>query len=195
MTLLIALFAGCDADCDNLGRVDGTYAVFHDVLNVGEANAAEGDGAGKAEGGKAVTDNYDEVSYSTLINGWSRWNLKWSPGTGKVTILASDAMERMGDPGQNDGQSFTWTGSMSQREGNCNIFDLSVAGLWSTSLETHHTFTYESELVWTSEGLGGTYTYSDTFTEGDNLDPAGGITKAQGEAFFVAQGEEFDTGF
>ena len=194
MLLLLAMFGACDADCDNPGRVNGSYAVFHDVLNVGDS-ATEDSGTAKAEGGKAVADNYDSVSYSTFINGWTHWDLTWSSGTGKVAIIANDAKERMGDPGAVIGDTFTWTGSLAATEDNCNTFDLSVKGTWSTSLDTDHSFKYDAQLTWTGDGMGGTYTYSDTYTQGDNLDPVGGITNAKGEAFFVAQGDGFDTGF
>ena len=197
MAWLLVLLVGCDADCDDAGRVNGIYAVFHDVLNVGDAGAASGDTAdqtAKAEGA-AVADNYEGLSYSSFVNGWSRWDLTWSPGTGKVAILANDAKEKMGDPGASDARTFNWTGSLSEVEGNCNSFDLTVFGVWSTSADTDHSFSYDAQLTWVGDGLGGTYAYSDTYTEGDNLDPKGGITNARGEVFFVATGEEFDTGF
>jgi hypothetical protein len=209
---LLAALGGCDADCEDPGRINGDYAVFHDVLNVqGSSGNSGGDDSGggsggdsgdtatasaKGAGGNAVVDGYDGLSYSAPINGWTQWDMTWSPSTNKLAITASDAKEVMGDPGDALTTTFAWNGTLTPSEDNCNAFAMTVNGAWVTSQATTHNFNYKADLLWTGEGLSGTYTYSDSYVIGDNPNPSGGITNATGEAVFVLQTDgKFDTGF
>ncbi|MBM4368631.1 MAG: hypothetical protein FJ102_20630 [Deltaproteobacteria bacterium] len=186
IALLIALVA-CDADCNKPNRVNGTYAVFHDVLNMST------DGAAKAA--SATVEGYDDVSYSALVNGWWRWDLTYEAASDSVNITAIDVRERMGDPAEVDGQSVTWTGSFVAHEDNCNSFDMKLNGTWTSSQDTIHAFKYESTVSWSGDGFAGDYTYSDTYTVGDGVESEGGITGASGDVIAVLQVEGFDTGF
>ncbi|GDX82038.1 hypothetical protein LBMAG42_38490 [Deltaproteobacteria bacterium] len=190
MLLLALLLPGCDADCDDPTRINGSYAAFHDILNMGAP-----EDAGKAAAGDAGTaEGYDDVSYAVFANGWSRWDLTWAASTGKLKITAFDSKERMGDPGLVNGQSFTWSGDLVEHPDNCNNFDLAVRGELVTSMGTTHNFKYDATLAWQGSGLAGTYTYTDGFTGEDGS--AGALTNAKGDVFLVEQGSEgFDTGF
>lgn len=193
MLVFALLLTACDADCDDPARINGTYAVFHDVLNAsGDAAADSGDAAKAA--GSATVDGYDGYTYPVLVNGWSRWDITWSKATGKLKINATDAKEAMGDPGAVDGQAFTWSGDLTPQEDNCNAFDLTAAGQYTSSDDAAHSFEYSATLSWRGDGLAGTYTYSDGFTTTDG--GAGTISKGRGDVFLVAQtGDTFDTGF
>ncbi len=186
IALLIALVA-CDADCNKPTRVNGTYAVFHDVLNMSSESTAKA--------ANATVEGYDDVSYSALVNGWWRWDLTYEAASDSVNITAIDVRERMGDPAAVDGQSVTWTGSFTAHEDNCNAFDMKLNGTWTSSQDTIHSFKYDSVVTWSGDGFAGEYTYSDTYTVGDGVESEGGITGASGDVIAVLQGEGFDTGF
>jgi hypothetical protein len=171
-----------------------------DTGDTGTANAddkAEGASGTGTAGDNATADNYDGLSYSTLINGWTQWDLTWSPTTGKLSVTAADSKEVMGDPGEALPTTFSWSGTLDADPTNCNAFTLTLAqAQWVTRSATTHTFSYEAHLLWTGEGMSGTYTYTDTYTEGDSTEPAGGLTNAKGEVYFVLQTDgAFDTGF
>ncbi len=186
IALLLSLVA-CDADCGKPTRVNGTYAVFHDVLNMSSS---------ATEKANATVEGYDDVSYSALVNGWWRWDLTYEASADSVNITAIDVRERMGDPALVDGQSVTWKGGFVQHDDNCNAFDLSLQGTWTSSSDTIHSFKYEAGVVWSGDGFAGTYTYSDTYTVGDGVDSAGGLSGAAGDVIAVMQqGDGFDTGF
>lgn len=200
MILFALLVQACDADCDDPARLNGSYAVFHDVLNAtGDAPTGDtggGDTAADAakDAGGATASGYDGYTYAVFANGWSHWNLTWSQSTGKLKIAASDAKERMGDPAEVDGQAFTWSGDLVEQDGNCNAFDLTLTGQYTSSDEAVHSFEYQAELSWKGTGLAGTYTYTDGFTTPGGA--AGSISNAKGDVIFVAQtGDSFDTGF
>jgi hypothetical protein len=200
MLALLLILGGCDADCSHPERLNGTYAVFHTVLNAsGESASGDtadtGDDAAKAEGGggQATATDYDGLTYAVFVNGWSKWELTWASSTGQLKAATSDAKERMGDPGNVTGAKATWSGEMAESADNCNVFELTLRGQFTTSEATEHLFTYTADLVWEGEGLAGTYVYSDTFS---GPTAAGGLSNARGEVLFVTQeGGGFDTGF
>lgn len=202
MLALSLLFAACDADCENSGRLNGSYAVLHTALNVvgepgdtGDTGTDTGEDAGKATGGKLVgtPTEYDDVSYAVFVNGWSRWELTWAASSGQLKAKVRDAKERMGDPGEVSGLESTWSGELTAADDNCNAFQLKLRGQFTTPQETEHLFTYTADVVWQGDGLAGTFQYSDTFS-GPTV--AGGLANAQGEVVFVAQpAGGFDTGF
>jgi len=196
MLALALLLPACDTDCSDPGRINSTYAAFHTVLNVagsgvpadtgdGGDTGDTGDDAAKTEddGGQARATAYDSITYDVFVNGWSNWKITWAEGTGKLNVTAADAKERMGDPGDVTGQTFTWSGDLTAAEDNCNAFDLTVKdGQFTTSDETAHIFSYTAALVWQGEGMAGTYTYSDTFTSDEG---GGSLTNARGEVILV----------
>jgi hypothetical protein len=197
MLALALLLAGCDADCSDPARLNGTYAAFHTVLNAeGEpAEAEDTADAGKAAGGggSATATDYEELTYAVFVNGWSKWELTWAASTGQLKVATVDAKERMGDPGEVTGEKFTWSGKLVEAEDNCNRFDLTVKGQFSTSESTDHLFTYSADLVWEGSGFAGTYAYSDSYSGPTS---SGGLSNARGEVVLVAQPEgSFDTGF
>lgn len=197
MLLFALALVACDADCDDPARINGTYAAFHTLLNV-QGTPAEGDSGGdtaEADAKAAATaEGYDDLSYSLFANGWSRWALTWAPATGSLNISMTDARERMGDPGVVDGQTFSWSGALTESADNCNAFDLALQGQFTTSSGTIHNFQYTSALSWQGEGMAGTFTYADGYTATDGS--AGAIDGATGEVILVLQTDDaFDTGF
>lgn len=200
MLALALVLTACDTDCNDPGRLNGTYAAFHTVLNVsGNTDTGEsadtGDDAAKAEGAnlQATATEYDDLTYAVFVNGWSKWELTWASSTGLLKAATTDAKERMGDPGEVTNLQATWSGELVEAEDNCNLFDLTLRGQFVTSQETEHLFRYASSLVWQGEGLAGTYEYSDTFS---GPTTSGGLTNARGEVVLVAQPTSgFDTGF
>ncbi len=200
MMSVVLLLVGCDADCDDPARINGTYAAFHALFNAsgttsdGDDTGDTGDTDTTAKAGPAVVEGYDDVSYALFANGWSQWGLTWAESTGSLKVAAADARERMGDPGLVDGQTFTWQGQLTQGGTNCNAFDLVMNGVYTTSAGTSHTFDYTSSLTWQGDALAGTFTYADTFSGADGA--SGSITAATGEVSLVAQPDDaFDTGF
>lgn len=198
MLSLALVLVACDADCDDPARINGDYAALHTLLNVsGTATGGDDSGDDTAEAtakSEAIVAGYDEVSYALFANGWSHWALTRVTATGEVNVSMSDARERMGDPGVVDGQTFSWTGSLNEAADNCNAFDLTMQGQFTTSSGTIHNFQYTSALTWQGDGLAGTFTYADAYTHSDGT-AGGSIDGATGEVLLVLQGAEFDTGF
>ena len=202
MMSVVLLLVGCDADCDDPARINGTYAAFHAMFNAtGEGSDGvtgdtgdTGDTDTTAKAGPAVVEGYDDLSYALFANGWSQWALTWAESTGSLKVAAADARERMGDPALVDGQTFTWSGQLTQDGTNCNAFDLVMRGIYTTSSGTTHDFDYTSSLTWQGEALSGTFTYADTFSGAGGT--SGSITAATGEVSLVGQPSgQFDTGF
>lgn len=198
MLTLALVLAACDADCDDPARINGDYAALHTLLNVSGTAADGADTGDTAEAdakAEAVASGYDEVSYALFANGWSHWSLTRVTATGEVNISMIDARERMGDPGTVDGQTFSWTGALTEAADNCNAYDLAMQGQFTTSAGTIHNFQYTSALTWQGTGLAGTFTYADAFTHADGSE-GGSIDGATGEVVLVLQaGDTFDTGF
>lgn len=190
---LILLLAACDADCENPARLNGTYAGFHTILNLSGESDDTGEDATKAEGAAGATAaEYDDLSYSVFVNGWSRWDLTWASSSGQIKAKVSDAKERMGDPGEVSGTVSTWSGDLTESEENCNAFDLRLRGQFTTPQGTEHLFAYTADLVWQGDGLAGTFLYSDSYSGEDG---SGALGNARGEVIFVAQpAGTFDTG-
>lgn len=179
-TLLIALFAGCDAECKDPTRLnDMTWAMWHVALD--------------ASGESSVDSNYP--TYQVFSNGWSKWDLAWAQNGADVNVEITDAKERQGD--LNDAivpttQSFT--GQLLASEENCNALTLELEGDFETTSGTVHTFQYAADLVFTGEHLNGRYTYSDSYA-GEGV--TGQMSEVHGDVWGTAEdgGGDFDTGF
>jgi hypothetical protein len=138
LPLLAAAAAGCDADCRDAKRMDGTYAVWSTVTSTTE---------------EIVGENLEEYPFEEvgLINGWSTW---------KLTYVPSNSTFQM----EIDGQPFT--GDVLISDENCNAFNLSFTGVYETEVGTTHTLLWNGNLVYMGDHLGGTWTYNETWTGG-----------------------------
>lgn len=184
VTLLALVAQGCDSDCADASRVNGTYAMWHSVQNVGEGGAAK------------VTDGYP--SYVTFINGWSKWKVKASTTGGAFNTDITDVADEQGDYNDGDPTTQPFSGTLAVSETNCNAFNIVLEGQFGTTVNTTHTFTYEADLLFAGDHLAGTFTYSDTFsgTADDGSAVSGSLENAQGEISGTLQLDDaFDAGF
>lgn len=200
--VVVPLAAGCDADCDDAGRANATWAMFHQILNAPPAAALD---AGKAEA--TMSENYVSVSYGIFANGWSRWDVTRNAGSGTASIVITDAPELQGEA-YPDGivkrQQFD-DQPMKSVADNCNVFELDLSGDYPNPAGTTHTFEYKGTLTFLGDHLSGEFSYSDTFTgapdggaeDSGGADVASGsIDGAVGEVTGTrSSADKFDTGF
>ena len=135
LPVLAAAAAGCDADCRNNKRMDGTYAVWATVTS----------GAEEITGDNVEEYPFDEIG---LINGWSTW---------QMTFVPSNSSFQM----EIDGQPFT--GAVTTSADNCNAFNLVFSGAYDTDAGTTHTLSWTGDLVYMGDHLGGTWSYQDSW--------------------------------
>jgi hypothetical protein len=133
-----ALAPGCDADCRDQKRMDGTWEVWSNVS--GSADEVTGD--------NVEAYPFDSVG---LINGWSTWTLTYVPSNSTFQM-------------EIDGQPFT--GSYTESADNCNAFGLAFTGTYDTDVDTAHTLSWTGELVYMGDHLGGTWSYEDSWVGG-----------------------------
>jgi hypothetical protein len=201
------LAGGCDPDCDDGRRVDGTYAVFHAIQNTGAsetptssagADSGEAGETGEAEAGHAqISGDYATYAYGTLVNGWTRWTMTWVPSQEKARLEVIDAKERMGDVAEGVGSVVThdFEAKLAAGDDNCAAFAMSMSGTWNNPLGTTHTFHYSADFADSGDHLSGRFLYSDIAMLPDGVE-AGSINAAEGEFVAVAKdAENFDTGF
>ncbi len=174
--LALPFLGACNSECGDPTRVNGAWAVFHQVTNLGENGEA------------SVDVGYP--SYEVFVNGWSRWDLTWSAAE-NVTLAVTDASERQGTYGESGKQ--TYLGTMKSTEDNCNTMQLAFTGEFVTSSATTHAFDYTADLTFTGEELTGTFAYTDTWTASG--EDGGGLAGANGQVRAVLQTDGFDTGF
>lgn len=133
------LAGGCDPDCDDSRRVDGTYAAFHAIQNTGATDevvalgGADSGDAGEAaadEGNAQISGDYADYAYGTLVNGWTRWTMTWVPSQEKARLEVIDAKERMGDVAEGDGSvvAHDFDAKLAAEEGDCAGFTMSMSG-------------------------------------------------------------------
>jgi hypothetical protein len=183
VALVAVLASGCDSDCADASRINGTYAMWHTVQNVG------------GEGAAAVSEGYP--SYVTFINGWSKWKLKASTTAGSFNVDVTDVADEQGDYNDGDPTTQPFSGTLTVSETNCNVMSVLLEGEFSTTVNTTHTFSYASEYVFAGDHLAGTFTYTDSFsgTADDGSAVSGGLENAEGEISGTLQLDEFETGF
>ena len=103
----LAATAGCDADCDDPSRIDGTYNVFSSV----------------AASDQITGENVEFYPLEdAFFNGWSRWELKYIPSNDTFQLSLDD-------------QPFSATYSESAE--NCNTFTLDFQGTYTTEVTSH----------------------------------------------------------
>lgn len=183
ISLVALLASGCDSDCSDAARVNGTYAMWHHVQNVG------------ADGTATVSEGYP--SYQMFVNGWSKWKVKASTTSGALSTDITDVAEAQGD--YNDGAPTTqaFTGTLAVTETNCNAFNFHIEGEFDTTVDTTHAFVYDADLVFSGDHVAGTFAYTDSFTgtADDGSAVSGKLENATGEVSGTLQFDDFDTGF
>ncbi|MDP2306347.1 MAG: hypothetical protein Q8P18_10000 [Pseudomonadota bacterium] len=179
----VLLGTGCDSDCVDTSRVNGTYAMWHTTLNT-------------AEGGDAtVSESYP--SYDVFVNGWSKWKINWSAGSDTINADITDVAESQSGPDAVVGTTQSFAGSLTSSADDCNTFAMHVEGSFETRADTTHAFMYDANVVYVGDHLNGTFTYSDTFTgtAEDGSAVSGMLENATGELSGTLQIDGFDTGF
>lgn len=183
VSLIALLSSGCDSDCADAARVNGTYAMWHTVQNVGEGGAA------------TVSEDYP--SYQMFINGWSKWKIKASTIGGSLNADITDVAEYQGNYNEASPTTQAFSGALTLTETNCNAFNMRIEGEFGTTVDTSHTFVYDADLVFAGDHVAGTFSYSDTFagTADDGSALSGAFENAKGEVSGTLQLDDFDTGF
>lgn len=183
VSLIALLSTGCDSDCADTSRVNGTYAMWHAALNTAEG------------GGATVSENYP--SYEVFINGWSKWKINWSAGTDAINADITDVGEAQSGPDASAGTTQPFSGTLTSSADDCNVFAMHIEGNFETASDTTHAFVYDADVVYVGDHLNGTFTYSDTFTgtAEDGTAVSGMLESATGELSGTLQIDTFDTGF
>ncbi len=183
VSLVAILATGCDSDCADASRANGTYAMWHSVTNVGQGGTA------------TVSENYP--SYLVFVNGWSKWKIKASTTSGSLNTDITDVADTQGDYNEADPITQPFSGSVTASDDNCNAFAVHFEGDFDTTASTTHTFVYDADLVFSGEHVSGTFTYTDTFTgtDGDGNTISGALDKASGEVSGTLQLDDFDADF
>ena len=172
----------CSSDLD-AARLNGTWALWHQVLNVGT-------------GGTAQVDE-DYPSYQMFINGWSKWKVKASASSGAFNVDITDVSEYQGDYNDDAPSTESFAGNLTVDEKNCNAFLLHMEGDFSTTSGTTHAFVYDADAIYMGDHMAGSFTYDDSYTgtDADGNSMSGGLTGASGELNATLQLDGFDTGF
>ena len=134
LAAIILASTGCDPDCGDPARIDGTYEVSQNVL---DANAVSGENLSAYHTG------------DTIFNGTSDWTIKWVPGASSFQMAIN------GQP---------YTGSYTESDASCNTFNMVVEGAYPTDAGSEHTFTWDGDLTWFGDELAGSFSYADTWT-------------------------------
>ena len=194
--LLLGLF-GCDADCEDLDRMNGTYAVWHQVGN----SPMEGTAS-------PLTLSEGFPTEELFVNGWTRWKLTYQSASNGVAVAMTDVLEPSDTPGEEPVFSAVeMVGTMNMDGENCNVVDVAIEddypasrtdGDGATLSQDTHTFKYTARLVFYGDQLSGTFTYTGAFsgTAPDGTSASGEITGATGAIIATRQTDaDFDTGF
>lgn len=139
-----ALAAGCDPDCSSPGRIDGDYDVV----------ARTRSDSWQVSGFDAEASVDEQLAQGALLrqvplNGARAWSLKYVPGDDSYTLSI-------------DEQRFVATAAAG--DDNCNALTLRASGSFEGDEGSVHDFSLEGALLWTGDGLSGTYAYADAWT-------------------------------
>jgi hypothetical protein len=192
------LLGGCDNDCSNLNRMDGSWAVWQEVTNAPTSDAHTP---------LTISDGYP--TQELFINGWTRWNLAYQASAKQLGIVMTDVLEPTDLPGEAKVfKSVSLTGTLTPDDSDCNVMDLAMSDLYDATVTdatggtvsaNTHTFTYAAHLVYYGDHIAGTFTYSDTYapqgTDGSGTS-TGQIDGVEGSLSAILKpSDAFDTGF
>jgi len=178
MGLLVipALATGCGSDCDDAGRLDGTWTVSSWVQGEDwQVSGFDVDSADEATAQQAAVDQAALLS-QVFVNGDTTWELA-RKGDGDTFTLSID------------NQSFD--ARMVEQKGACNALDLTFQGAWTGADDSVHTFKFVGEVTFLGEDLTGTWKYTDSFTW-DDPDASGTVAIPTG--VMTASRDGSDTG-
>lgn len=191
------LLAGCDADCEDFDRMDGTYAVWQAINNSAESGAAT-----------PLTISAGYPTQELFINGWTRWKISYQASNGGLNIVMTDVLEKTDLPGEvKVFSAVPLSGTMKADDSNCNVFDIKIEDSYEAELsdkegvfvtQNVHSFLYDAHLVYYGDHLSGTFTYSDSFSGMDHDGAAmeGKIEGVTGSFIGTLKSDDdFDTGF
>ena len=150
-----ALLSGCDADCADPTRLDGTYWLDSNV------SGDDWEVTGWEEG--PMTEETDHLM-GLFVNGRTTWEIRNLPASDSLRLTI-------------DGQPFE--AELSTAEDNCNRIDLEMEGSWENPKNgATHQFFWSADLLWTGDALSGTWSYEDQWTLGER---SGSILLPSGE--------------
>ena len=196
MLLILGLLA-CDADCEDLDRMNGTYAVWHQVGN----SPMEG-----VDSPLTISEGYP--TQELFINGWTKWKLTYQSSSNGVAIAMTDVLESSDTPGEEKPfEAVEMVGTMTMTEDNCNVVDIAIKDDYAASRtdgegvtlsNNTHQFDYTAHLVFYGDQLSGTFTYGGSFsgTAPDGTSASGEMSGATGSVIATRKSDtDFDTGF
>lgn len=153
-----ALAGGCDPDCSSPARIDGSYdALARSRTDRWQVSGFDPDSGVEEQLAQA------ELLSQVPLNGPRALTLKYVPGDQSYTLTL-------------DGQRFV--AQATPGKDNCNELALDLSGTFEGEAGSVHTFTVEGALLWTGDGLSGSYAYADTFVWGDR---SGAVQLPDGE--------------
>lgn len=194
---VLALLTGCDSDCENTKRMDGVWAMWHQVGNSPDAG-----------GDSPLTLSADYPTEQLFVNGWSRWKFTRQAASNAVALDVIEVSEKTDIPGVNRMLSdSSFSGSYTENSDNCNMFDINIKdGYVASAVDDNqvslgsytHTFEYEAHLLFVGDHIQGSFTYADTFEgqDGGGFPASGEISGVTGTVIATLQTDStFDTGF
>jgi hypothetical protein len=142
---LAAVFtAGCDPDCSSPGRVDGSYdTVARSTKDTWQISGFSTDGDVDEQLAQA------ELLSQLPLNGQRAWALKYVPGDDSYTLSIDE--QRV-------------IAKATPSDDNCNQLALRADGSFEGEAGSLHEFSLEADLLWTGDGLSGTFSYADAWT-------------------------------
>ena len=204
LLMIPVLLVGCDNDCTQLDRMDGTYATWMALTE-----------SASGETGPVLSEGYP--TQELFINGWSRWQIANQGTEGdkqKYVFTLTDVLERTDLPGELPVYKNAEIRGYAQGiEGNCNVLDLSIEDSYTATVteapesetdtpsvlsQNVHTFTLTAQLVFSGDQIIGSYTYADTFEgiDGTGAGMSGSAEAVKGSFTAILQTDGvFDTGF
>jgi hypothetical protein len=149
LPLLVCTFTlACDPDCTSPTRVDGEWTMFahatSDTWNVTGFSVDDPDPVVAGEENLAQAALLEQV----LVNGERSWTFKYVPGSDSYTVTIADQ---------------AYEATLSPLADNCNNLLMEMGGSWTGESGSNHSFALTADLLWTGDGLSGTYAYSDEF--------------------------------
>ena len=137
----VLFLPGCDADCADSTRLNGTYRLESNV------SADDWEVSGWEDG--PMIDETEHLM-GLFVNGTSTWEVRELPSSGNLLLTI-------------DGQGFE--AAMSTAEDNCNRLDLEMEGSWNNPENgALHQFVWMADLLWSGDALSGSWSYEDQWT-------------------------------
>ena len=142
--LAATLTAGCDPDCSSPGRIDGGYdTLARSTKDTWQVSGFSADGGVDEQLAQAA------LLAQLPLNGQRSWALKYVPGDDSYTLSIDD--QRV-------------VAKATPSDDNCNQLALTAEGNFEGDEGSLHAFSLEADLLWTGDGLSGSFSYADAWT-------------------------------